>query len=171
MSAAESKEPSMEEILASIRRIISEDDAPAETAPVAAAPEPAPEPEPEPVVSSALMDETPSMEEPYAPEEDVLELTTFAERAKPSRSAPMAMPMAANEAPLVSDETLATTNQYLNSLSGMLMRNYAGAENTLEGVVREMLRPMLKEWLDSNLPDIVEQMVAREISRIAGGGR
>ena len=47
MTDQTAQEPTMEEILASIRRIISEDDAPAETAPVAeAAPEPAPEPEP-----------------------------------------------------------------------------------------------------------------------------
>jgi len=75
MTDQTAQEPTMEEILASIRRIISEDDAPAETAPVAAAPEPQPAPEPEPVHSSALMDETPSMEEPHASEEDVLELT------------------------------------------------------------------------------------------------
>ena len=69
MTDQTAQEPTMEEILASIRRIISEDDAPAETASVAAAPEPEPESEPElePVVSSALMDETPSMEEPHAP--------------------------------------------------------------------------------------------------------
>ncbi len=165
MSAAESKEPSMEEILASIRRIISEE---GEGAP---APSPVKEATaPDPFDDLPDDEDLPEDADPDVASE-VLELTTFAERAKPSRSAPMAMPMAANEAPLVSDETLATTNQYLNSLSGMLMRNYAGAENTLEGVVREMLRPMLKEWLDSNLPDIVEQMVAREISRIAGGGR
>ncbi len=71
----------MEEILASIRRIISEDDAPAETAApqaVEAAPEPEPmfEPEPEDEPSPALMDATPSMQEEAAPEDDVLELTT-----------------------------------------------------------------------------------------------
>lgn len=162
MSAAESKEPSMEEILASIRRIISEE---GEGAPAPSPIKDAPQPDP--------FDDLPDDEDDAEPEvaSEVLELTTFAERAKPTRAPAMSPPKAANEAPLVSDETLATTNQYLNSLSGMLMRNYAGAENTLEGVVREMLRPMLKEWLDSNLPDIVEQMVAREISRIAGGGR
>ena len=69
----------MEEILASIRRIISEDDAPAETA-AAPAPEPeaAPAPEPEPAPSPALMDETPSMQEPEASEEDVLNLADTA---------------------------------------------------------------------------------------------
>lgn len=41
-------------------------------------------------------------------------------------------------------------------------------ETSLEGLVREMLRPMLAEWLDKNLPGMVEKMVRDEISRIAG---
>ena len=41
-------------------------------------------------------------------------------------------------------------------------------ETSLEGLVREMLRPMLAEWLDANLPGMVETMVKAEISRIAG---
>ena len=43
-----------------------------------------------------------------------------------------------------------------------------GDNNTLEGLVREMLRPMLKQWLDANLPELVEGMVAKEIARITG---
>ena len=43
-------------------------------------------------------------------------------------------------------------------------------ETSLEGMVRDMLRPMLKDWLDSNLPNIVEAMVAREIERITKKG-
>ena len=41
-------------------------------------------------------------------------------------------------------------------------------ETSLEGMVRDMLRPMLAEWLDTNLPDMVERMVKDEIARIAG---
>ena len=41
-------------------------------------------------------------------------------------------------------------------------------ETSLEGMVREMLRPMLAEWLDTNLPSMVEKMVQAEIARIAG---
>ena len=40
--------------------------------------------------------------------------------------------------------------------------------DTLEGVVRDMLKPMLKDWLDANLPEIVERMVAQEVARISG---
>jgi cell pole-organizing protein PopZ len=41
-------------------------------------------------------------------------------------------------------------------------------ETSLEGLVRELLRPALTEWLDRNLPSIVERMVAAEIARIVG---
>jgi cell pole-organizing protein PopZ len=41
-------------------------------------------------------------------------------------------------------------------------------ETSLEGLVRDMLRPMLAEWLDRNLPDMVERLVKAEIARIAG---
>ena len=41
-------------------------------------------------------------------------------------------------------------------------------ETSLEGLVREMLRPMLAQWLDDNLPGMVEELVKAEISRIAG---
>ena len=41
-------------------------------------------------------------------------------------------------------------------------------DGPLEAVVREMLRPMLKDWLDRNLPELVESMVTREIARITG---
>ena len=40
--------------------------------------------------------------------------------------------------------------------------------NTLEALVRELLRPMLKDWLDAHLPELVEQLVSREIARITG---
>lgn len=43
-------------------------------------------------------------------------------------------------------------------------------ETSLEGLTRELLRPMLKEWLDANLPPIVEAMVGREITRITKKG-
>ncbi len=47
-----------------------------------------------------------------------------------------------------------------------------GAEGqTIEGVVRELLRPMLKSWLDENLPSVVERLVEREIERVSRGDR
>ncbi len=44
-------------------------------------------------------------------------------------------------------------------------------ETSLEGMVRDMLRPMLADWLDKNLPNMVETMVQKEIARIAGKKR
>ena len=42
--------------------------------------------------------------------------------------------------------------------------------DTLEGLVREMLKPMVAEWLEARLPDVVERMVAQEIKRITDRG-
>ena len=61
-----------------------------------------------------------------------------------------------------------------DSLAALAMLSQPGArpqivrsgETSLEGMVREMLRPMLAEWLDQRLPTMVEQMVAAEIARI-----
>ena len=133
---ADDKEPSMEEILASIRRIITEE-----------GDEPAPQgtltvPEPSPPNEEPLATETP----------DVLELT----QPLPELS----------RSPLVSDATAAVTSQTLAALSNVAVRGYDGAGNTLEDVVRELLKPMLREWLDANLPGIVERIVTREVERI-----
>ena len=190
----------MEEILASIRRIISEDDAPAEIAPVAAAPEPEPEPEPqpEPVVSSALMDETPSMEEPHASEEDVLELTDAYEAPAaeslgdldistpepfPSQSIfaeapveayapePAPAPMPAYDS-LVGDSASASAASAFAGFASTIrkpepMELATGSGPTVDELARSLLRPMLKEWLDTNLPAIVEAQVRKEVERIA----
>ncbi len=61
-------------------------------------------------------------------------------------------------------------NIVLDALSSLLVKpaEPEAADNTLEGLVREMLRPMMKEWLDANLPRLVEGMVAKEIARITG---
>jgi cell pole-organizing protein PopZ len=134
---ADTREPSMEEILASIRRIITEDGdvpAPAGTLTV-------PEPEPAP-------------DEPIAaPAADVLELTQ-----------PLPEPVSGPE--LISQATAAVTSQSLAALSALAVRGYEGSENTLEGLVREMLKPLLRDWLDANLPTLVERIVTREVERI-----
>ena len=198
MTDQTAQEPTMEEILASIRRIISEDDAPAETAPVAAAPEPQPAPEPEPVHSSALMDETPSMEEPHASEEDVLELTDAYEApaaeslgdldispAEPFPSAPVAESVFVEEpvqayapepAPaydsLVGDSAAASAASAFAGFASSIRKpdpieTAGGSGPTVDELARSLLRPMLKEWLDANLPAIVEAQVRKEVERIA----
>ena len=198
MTDQTAQEPTMEEILASIRRIISEDDAPAETAPVAAAPAP----EPEPVHSSALMDETPSMEEPHASEEDVLELTDAYEApaaeslgdldispAEPFPGAPVAESVFVEEsvevyapepepapAPaydsLVGDSAAASAASAFAGFASTIRKpdpieTAGGSGPTVDELARALLRPMLKEWLDANLPAIVEAQVRKEVERIA----
>ena len=208
----------MEEILASIRRIISEDDAPAETAEAAPAqlaedpqPEPEPEPQPEPVeaeaesVSPALMDETPSTEEPAASEEDVLELTDTYEKPASESIGDLDVSPAEDEvdpfpveavsesvfaaepehpadttsidAPksydtLVGDSAAASAASAFAGLASSLrkpepMETSTPSGPTLDELARALLRPMLKEWLDANLPGIVEAQVRKEVERIA----
>jgi len=69
---------------------------------------------------------------------------------------------------IVSVESEIAARSSLAALSSMIVKPEDGDGNTLEGMVREMLRPMLKEWLDANLPTLVEGMVAKEIARITG---
>lgn len=156
-----SKEPSMEEILSSIKRIIAEEGeeamqaAPrrgrADSAPKAAIEIGIPAPVVEPTV------------------EEVLELTDEVEvedvmpAPKPVRAAKVATP---DPESILSVESEIATRHSLSALSSMLMTPKDGGDNTLDGLVRSMLRPMLKEWLDAQLPAMVEEMVAKEIARI-----
>ncbi len=218
MTDQTAQEPTMEEILASIRRIISEDDAPAETAQAAPAQaeaeaeaEPAPEPEPVEAeaeaesVSSALMDETPSMEEPASSEEDVLELTDTYEAPAAESIGDLDVSPAAEDvdpfpveavsesvfAPepehpadtashgeptgydtLVGDSAAASAASAFAGLASSLkkpepMETSTSSGPTLDELARALLRPMLKEWLDANLPGIVEAQVRKEVERIA----
>lgn len=126
-------EPTMEEILASIRRIIAEDDGERVRAP-----------DPDPESDEELVEDTARLEaEPSA----VLELSEAAQSA-------------------VSEEIQAKVSESFPAPSSMRLRGDGAGPETLEGLVRELLEPMLKGWLDANLPEIVEQMVAREIARI-----
>ncbi|HLZ77123.1 DUF2497 domain-containing protein [Phenylobacterium sp.] len=182
MSEQTSQEPTMEEILASIRRIISEDDAPAgeeaeaapaEAEPVAqAAPEPIPEPEPEPI--AAAEPEPVAVEpapEPEPVEEEALELTEKVETHGDLDvfTAPAAEPAAA-PAPienLVSERVASAAASSFGALSAAI--TMPRGDRTLEDVVRELLRPLLQQWLDDNLPGIVQQAVEAEVERIARG--
>ena len=174
------QEPTMEEILASIRRIISEDDAPAEgeapaeAGPAAAAPG-APEPLPDLDIPSA---ELPSLDLG----EDVLELTDRLDEPEESIEAmgisdlEVVAPLARSEIPedfppigedehLVGDPAAWSAASHFERLERGILMPAEG--RTLEDVVRELLRPMMKAWLDDNLPSIVEQQVAAEIERVA----
>jgi len=176
MSDQSSQEPTMEEILASIRRIISEDDAPAEAAP-------APEPEPAPVAEEPVEDDVLELTdpiEPPAPVESMGDIDVYSPEPEPEPAPPPPPPPAPEpvSAPsgfsreevaenLVGDHASNLAASAFGSLSSALLMPKDG--RTLEDVVRELLKPLLKEWLDQNLPRIVETKVEEEVHRIARG--
>ena len=189
MSEPTAQEPTMEEILASIRRIISEDDAPAETAAA-----PAPEAEPAPFATAAA-DTTPEPDvvEPEAADDDILELTDTYEApavesigdldvSTPEPEAPTAWnpqpdPEPSSYDSLVGESAAASAASAFAGLHASLKKpepapapsnelNFISGA-TVEGMVAEMLKPLLKNWLDTNLPGIVEAAVKAEVERIA----
>jgi len=133
----------MEDILASIKRVIAEDSKPAAAVPRARRAthaDPASDQSAEP--NDAL--------EPS--DEDVLELDDPVE-----------------DAGIMSTDAAAASRDRLAALQALRQRTeMPGDAGALEAVVRDMLRPMLRDWLDQNLPGIVEQLVTREIARITG---
>ena len=180
-AADKAHEPSMEEILASIRRIIADDQAtkPAETV----APEPedvldlaevaepvmrprvvAPEPEPAVLDFDAIDfdDPIPVAREPEPEPEPIPE--------PPAPPSPPPQPLFQAPQPepdaLVSPATDASVSGAFNLLAHTVLTQNA---RTLEDLVKEMLRPMLKSWLDDNLPAVVERLVRAEIERVSRG--
>src|SRR6202165_5671379 len=241
---AKVQEPSMEEILASIRRIIADDEAkppvadkpsspdaaapakpekPAAAAPVAKAPamndippssipaaqaaaakvftppfKPAPPPSNGQDDIDALLsglDEATSAEEirPSLPDGEVFELTdemalpnapkpsfnkvepeddlefTETAAAKTVHRQPAFVPPPESPAPaqqILSHATVSAVESAFNTLANTVLTNNA---RTLEDLVKEMLRPMLKSWLDDNLPGLVERIIRAEIERVSRG--
>jgi cell pole-organizing protein PopZ len=68
--------------------------------------------------------------------------------------------------PILSTTTMAAVDSAFNTLAHTVLSNNA---RTLEDLVKEMLRPMLKSWLDDNLPGLVERIVKAEIERVSRG--
>jgi len=133
------REPSMEDILASIKKVIAE------------------EKELRTAVDEAEQARPADSGADAGEEEDVLELDHPIETA------------ADLGPPLLGEDSAATTRHSLEELSNLAATVPAGPPvNPLEEMVREMLRPILKEWLDEHLPNIVNDHVKREISRITG---
>lgn len=187
MSDPKTQEPSMEEILASIRRIISEDGTPedqaAAPAPVAAAPPPpppaaAPPPPaamaaPEPIAEDVLELTEPMDDDKVvnlAPPEDERIPPLFEEqrgRAMPEPPPPP-QPRAPFEglvSPPQADRTVGMFSELHDRLSGPETPIGAGYK-TLEQMTIEVMRPMLKDWLDTHLPGMVERLVQEEIERM-----
>lgn len=146
-------EPSMEEILASIRRIISEEEQPVgEPVLELSSTEPPPIDEGDDIVFEA--------EEP-----DPAPVAAPTPEARARVAAIIETPTVSAE-PILSQPTANATAGALARLAGTL-RIADTPNQTVEGVVRELLKPMLKEWLDRNLQSIVEARVEAELERIA----
>jgi uncharacterized protein len=208
---AKAQEPSMEEILASIRRIIADEDT-SKALPQAAEPVPPPPPVAQhagpatppraatPARESglkqididAMLTDLKAEPAPAPAAPDVLELTESM-AAQPSAAPATAFrtidgqsdvvfeerepePVdldhghdqraAAVHPELISSATSDAVNSAFNTLAQTVLVQNA---RTLEDLVREMLRPMLKTWLDDNLPGLVERLVRAEIDRVSRG--
>jgi cell pole-organizing protein PopZ len=158
-------EPSMEEILASIRRIISEEEQTPNAAPVLDLTQTDEPPPPAPVQHVApppadddivfeAVDQAVSHEVAPLPEPVVTAPQPRAVAAEPPADVILSNPVASQAA------------GSLARLAGSLRISEAPGQ-TVEGVVRELLKPMLKDWLDRNLAAIVEARVEAELERIA----
>lgn len=210
-------DPSMEEILASIRRIISDDDAPAEDAPPEAASGPTPVPDEEPEADMADIEammadmdaekasaaddidfDAPDFSDEGDEDDDIFELTEVVGEAdnnlndeglvtvedqdlyfgeetdQAPEPAPEPEPVALEAEPaddrLLSPSKAADASAAFGVLADTILST-SGNSRTLEDLVKELLRPILKQWLDDNLPELVERLVRDEIERVARGGR
>ena len=190
------QEPTMEEILASIRRIISEDaeDAPKE-------PEPAPQshpvqarqPEPEPL---EIEEEVLELDQVVEPEEEIVQfkapepepppppppkpaVQARVEPRRPRVPEPAPAPeeedlmLVENDAPRGGLLSQNASSAISNAFGQLQARTRVSDEpgTTLEDIVREMLKPMLQEWLETNLPAVTERLVAEEIERVQRANR
>jgi len=168
--AQRAHEPSMEEILASIRSIIADD-----REPVAARSGPKPDAAPSGPQIVYSKDETAPARavEPPPPEPQTPKVVWSQPlpQAIPAASAPKPEPAPAAEeeaAPLLSDQADEAVSSAFEALSTSLALQ---SSELAENVAREILRPLLKTWLDENLPSMVERLVKAEIQRVARGGR
>lgn len=181
MSGTPEQEPSIEEILASIRQIISDDD---EGAPAASAePEPVVKPQPAP----------PPPPPPPAPKEDILELKDpLPEPARPvidmedsfaddkddedefeDEDAPLVQIRQEVEDSILSETAKSAALSGFSKLASNIplergtTPHRSSDGSTLEDIVRDMLNPMLRVWLDENLPTIIEKLVQKELEKLA----
>lgn len=164
-----SAEPSMEDILSSIKRIIAEDGD--NGGAVRSRRAPRNPPPPAPAVASPL-----SSRARMADPADILELSNpVTDDAEDDDTLIERVEAALSTDSILSESAAQASRGSLDTLSRLVVKPVAAAApeapapETLEGLVREMLRPMLREWLDAKLPGMVEEMVAREIARITRG--
>lgn len=195
-------EPSMEDILASIKRIIADDPALPPTPPAPVVRSDLPRASAWPAPAPAVFERPPAWPtptEPPRPPEAILELTNLVPEESPpprvppiSRAAPepphQAPPSwpeppiqhAADRprqpdiswgapqeaAPPPSPRSPSPRTAAPRDIGEVIVNRAAGGDNTLEGLVRDMLRPMLSDWIDAHLPAMVERLVQNEIRKM-----
>lgn len=165
---AQDNEASVEEILESIKQVIARDNrvGAMEARRRRMLVSDQPDPEPAALLRAHVVRDAP------LPGDEVLDLADM--ECPPE---PMAFPLdQGDETPLIA-ETVRDAMQ--DNLAALAMLAEPGArpqivrsgETSLEGLARELLRPMLAEWLEANLPAMVEKLVQDEIARIVGKRR
>ena len=174
-------EPSVEEILESIKKVIARDNradaeqvrrrresdgvVTARTLPSEASADYTEPGEPAPVLELTDAEMAPEADDFDSPERDFYELE------EPSDDE--AQPAAVSDEPLLAETARSSVRESLTALAmlaepGARPQIVRSGETSLEGLVRELLRPMLAEWLEKNLPATVDRLVAAEITRIVG---
>jgi cell pole-organizing protein PopZ len=119
----------------------------------------------------ALPDPQPALFRTVEPEDD-LEFSEAVAASAPRAQQRQFEPPPLYESPvqpaqqILSRSTVSAVESAFNTLANTVLSNNA---RTLEDLVREMLRPMLKSWLDDNLPGLVERIVKAEIERVSRG--
>ena len=145
---------SMEDILASIRRILSEDEAPPPTDSAAS---------PGSALAAGLSAQ-PAAEEPGGSGVLVLDPGMMVSEPSAPDATPAPPPsLVAPEAAAAAASTIGSLMRALAADRGMQVRS---GGPTIEDIVREEIRPLLKAWLDANLPELVERLVRAEIDRV-----
>ena len=142
-------EPSVEEILESIKKVIARDNREAHQA------------ERRPRESAGV-----AFQAPASADEDGEEVLDLGEELIQSEAAPRRDGLTTESAARSMRDSLAALAMIAEP--GAAPQIVRSGETSLEGLVRDLLRPMLAEWLDRHLPEIVERLVKAEIARIAG---
>jgi len=154
-------DPSMEDILASIRRILSEDEAP-----TGAGAQPAQDQPQDEGADSGVLVLDPSMMV-SDPVHEAEPLPADSLPAEPSPAAALPEAPSALVAPEAAAAAAVSVSSLVRTLTDRAVQVRSGGP-TVEDIVREELRPLLKSWLDANLPALVERLVRAEIERVVG---
>lgn len=191
------QEPSMEEILASIRRIISDEKAPEEQPLKKAEPKVVVDESPKPVVQPPAppsppppsFSPPPPLRQEPEPEDVELEmadvdapltLNTVVDDSPIMQPSVMSSPIGTNDSSLMSESAARAAAGSLEELANQLKQNFTpppsmpsfpvsaigDGSRTLEGLVVEIMRPMLRAWIDENLPRLVTSLVQKEIEKV-----